>query len=49
MNKLERFINLLKEEFENIISKKTGWGKNEVLRTLETAISNAAVKMMEEE
>lgn len=43
----EELIKLIKEEFTKSISDKNGWGKLEVLRLLDAAISVAAVKLLD--
>ena len=46
MNK--KLIELITDEFENLISKKTGWGKNEIMLVFHTAIVNASLRLLDE-
>jgi len=45
MNK--ELINLIKEEFDVILSSKTGWGRNEIKTALDQAIYNAVLRLMD--
>lgn len=38
----------VRSEFETLISKKTGWGKNELLRQLDLAVANVSLRRLEE-
>lgn len=44
-----RFQKLFREEFKNLLSTKTGWGKNEVLSAFDRASANAALQMLDEQ
>lgn len=44
----EELIKLLRDYFRVSVSVKNGWGKNEVLRLLDEAIANAAIKLLDE-
>ena len=46
MNK--KLVELIKEEFEKIIARKTGWGKNEIMRAFDMAVGNAALHLLDE-
>jgi hypothetical protein len=46
MNK--RLVELIREEFEKRISRKTGWGKNEIMHEFEQAVSAAVLRYMDE-
>ena len=46
MNK--RLAELITEEFGKIISEKTGWGKNEVMQALSTAVAAASLRLLDE-
>lgn len=46
MNK--KLVELIREEFEKLISVKNSWGKNEVSKVLEQAISNATLRIIDE-
>lgn len=39
--KVDEFVTKFKEHFEQAISAKTGWGKNEILKQLDFAIAKA--------
>jgi hypothetical protein len=47
MNK--KLVDLIREEFEAIISTKNGWGKNEIMKAFEMAVSNATLRFLDEE
>ena len=47
MNK--KLVDTIKEEFEKIIATKTGWGKNEIMRAYDQAVSKAVLRIMDEE
>lgn len=47
MNK--KLVELIKEEFEKIISTKTGWGKNDIIKAHNEAIANAVLRFLDNE
>lgn len=44
----QRFLELLREEFYKELSRKTGWGRNEIAIIFDQAVSNSAVKILDE-
>lgn len=40
---VDELIMKIRKEFETAISKKTGWGKNEILKELDLAIAKSAL------
>lgn len=45
---MDRFLDLLREEFEKTIETKTGWGKNEVMVAFDRASIAALIKYAKE-
>lgn len=43
-----KLVDLIKEEFEKRISKKTGWGKKEIMIAFSDAVSSAAMRLLDE-
>ena len=43
--KLTKYI---REEFEKLISEKTGWGKNEVMNVFDMAVNEALSRLIED-
>jgi len=41
---MDKFLDILREEFEKRMEKKTGWGKNEVLIEFDKASITALIK-----
>lgn len=44
-----QIILAIKEEFYEALEKKTGWGRNEIKKEYEEAISRAFMRFVEEE
>ena len=44
-----RLIELIREEFYNRLERKTGWGKEELKREFEQAVSQAALRFLDEQ
>jgi len=42
--KMKDFLDSLRQEFDNELSAKTGWGRVEVKQAFERAVSNALAK-----
>jgi hypothetical protein len=45
----QRFVQILREKFEQGLQAKTGWGRNEVLSLFESCLTNAALQLYDEE
>lgn len=45
---MDRFLELLRNEFEQIILTKTGWGKNEIMIVFDKASIKAIIKYAKE-
>ena len=43
-----RLVDLIREKFEKTISQKTGWGKNEIMRAFNQAVSEATLHILDE-
>lgn len=46
MNK--RYQELLREEFEKEMAKKTGWGRNDIMAAFDRASAAAALRLLDE-
>lgn len=44
---LGMFIRFFRRDFESELSKKTGWGRNELMIVLEQCISSSMIKLLE--
>ena len=44
----KRMYELIREEFEKIISSKTGWGKNEIMAAFDEATTLACTRLLDE-
>lgn len=47
-NNSSRLIELIREEFQTLIERKTGWGKNEIMNTYDQAVAAATLKFIDE-
>jgi hypothetical protein len=44
----QRFVQILREKFEQGLQAKTGWGKNEVLSLFERCLTDAMSQLYDE-
>lgn len=42
------FVRLFKERFESEVSKKTGWGKNEVIKQMNKVMDKLVLEALDE-
>jgi len=45
----KKFILILKAAFEKRISRKTGWGKNELMREFDAAVTEAVLEVLDKD
>lgn len=43
----QQLINFIREEFYILLERKTGWGKLEVMRIFEQAVSNGTLRYLD--
>ncbi len=42
-----KLIEMIREEFEKIISRKNGWGKNEIMAAHNEAVTRATLRLLD--
>jgi len=46
--KERKFISILREEFFKRLAQKTGWGRNEIIKIFNEAITEASLRLLDE-
>lgn len=49
MESVKEFVDLLRTDFYDKLSKKTGWGKNEILFLFEICVMDSLVNLIDRE
>ena len=47
LNPVDEFRSILREEFLRRMQAKTGWGRNEIMQQYDQAVSDAIVRLMQ--